>query len=168
MRSALSWDVLVCSRQTGQESLFENLGHGWLTHIAYPHFLDNILEDESQCRELEHQARANSLAQSCMPVSFNRTLNLSLLPATIRAFGVTSGSLGLVYTFPSPVRRGIGHIVCWETQNLRLKGLLFLLSSSSVKAGSGLEPVSGSFPRLVLLHFKIRSSESHPPLCFNL
>lgn len=124
MRSALSWDVLVCGRQTGQESLCENLGHGWLTHIAYPHFLDNILEDESQSRELEHQARANSLAQSCMPVSFNRTLNLSLLPATIRAFRVTSDSLGLVYTFPSPVRRGIEHSVLGNSES-QTEGVAF-------------------------------------------
>lgn len=155
MRSALSWVVLVRSRQTGQESLCEELGHGWLTHVAPPHFLDNRLEDTRG--ELEHQARANALAQSSMPVSFNRTLNLSLLPATIRAFRVTSDSLRLVYTFPFLVRREIGHIACWESQNLRLKGLLFLLSSSSGKAGSGLEPVSGTFPRLLL--FFISRSE---------
>lgn len=81
---------------------------------------------------------------------------------------MTSDSLGLVYTFQSPVRREIGHIMCWESQNLRLKGLLFLLSSSSGKAGSGLEPVSGTFPRLLLLYFEIRISESHPLLCFSL
>lgn len=74
MRSALSWDVLVCSRQTGQESLCEELGHGWLTHVAPP------TSWTTYWRILEHQARANSLAQSGMPVSFNRTLNLSLLP----------------------------------------------------------------------------------------
>lgn len=79
-----------------QESFCEELGHGCLTHVAHPHCLDNILENESQCRELEHQARANSLAQSSMPVSVNRMLNVSLLPATIRAFRVTSDSLGPV------------------------------------------------------------------------